>query len=56
MQKPKPIKGRYTASNAASRFVEFTREAIDDGWEISDKLDCTLFKLPVKAGDQPGLF
>jgi hypothetical protein len=33
MQKPKPIKGRGTASNAASRFVEFTREAFDDGWE-----------------------
>lgn len=33
MQNPKPIKGRGAASNATSRFVEFTREAFDDGWE-----------------------
>ncbi len=33
MQKPKPIKGRGAASNAASRFVEFTHEAIDDGMQ-----------------------
>lgn len=33
IQKPKSIKGCSAASNAASRFVEFTRETIDDGWE-----------------------
>jgi hypothetical protein len=33
VQKPKPIKGRGAACNAASRFVEFTREAFDYGWE-----------------------
>lgn len=33
MQTPKPLKGRGTTSNAASRFVEFTRETFDDGWE-----------------------
>jgi len=33
VQKSSPIKGRDVASNAASRFVEFTRDAFDDGWE-----------------------
>jgi hypothetical protein len=33
VQKPNPIKGRGAASNAASRFVEFTLEAFGDGWE-----------------------
>jgi len=33
VQKPKPIKGRGAASNAASRFMGFTREAFDDDWE-----------------------
>lgn len=32
MQKTRPLKGRGAATNAVSRFVEFKREAIDDGW------------------------
>ena len=33
MLKPNPIKGRGFASNVTSHYVEFTREAFDDGWK-----------------------
>lgn len=32
MKPDKPLKGRGAASNTTSRYVEYAREAVDDGW------------------------